>query len=105
MAIRLKRNQIQLLKELAAASEHGRSIAASASSIEIAHLIGTLHIGPENVVPKTKFAFFAHANAICALRNDPTFDLAQSSRTEILLVLGRGNVVALEGADNVTRRS
>ena len=39
MGIRLNRNQIQLLKELAAAGEHGRTIAAMASSIEIAHLL------------------------------------------------------------------
>jgi hypothetical protein len=35
--------------------------------------------GLANVVPEMKYAFFAHAHAICALRNDPTFDLAQSS--------------------------
>jgi hypothetical protein len=44
VAIRLSRNQIQLLKELAAAGEHGRTITALASSIEIAHLIGALYI-------------------------------------------------------------
>jgi hypothetical protein len=44
MAIRLNRDQIQLLKELAAAGEHGRTIAALASSIEIVHLIGALYI-------------------------------------------------------------
>ena len=44
MAIRLNRNQIQLLKELAAAGQHGRTIAALASSIEITHLIGALYI-------------------------------------------------------------
>jgi hypothetical protein len=44
MAIRLNRNQIQLLKELVAAGQHGRTIAALASSIEIAHLIGALYI-------------------------------------------------------------
>jgi hypothetical protein len=59
-----------------------------------------------NVVPEMKYAFFAHANAICALRNDPIFDLAQSNRTEIFLVLASGKMFwALEGADNVTRRS
>ena len=44
MAIRLKRKQIQLLKELEAAGQHGRTLAALASSIEIAHLIGALYI-------------------------------------------------------------
>ena len=51
MAIRLNRSQIQLLKELAAASQHGRTIAALASSIEIAHLIGALYI---RRLPRTK---------------------------------------------------
>jgi len=51
MGIRLNRNQIQLLKELAAAGEHGRTIAAMASSIEIAHLIGALYI---RRLPRTK---------------------------------------------------
>jgi hypothetical protein len=51
MAIRLNRNKIQLLKELAAAGEHGRTIAALASSIEIAHLIGALYI---RRLPRTK---------------------------------------------------
>ena len=41
--------------------------------------------GPPNVVPEMRYAFFAHAHANCAPRNDPTFDLAQPSRTEILL--------------------
>ena len=44
MAIRLNRNQIQLLKELTAAGEHGRTISTLASSIEVAHLIGALYI-------------------------------------------------------------
>jgi len=44
MAIRLNRNQIQFLKELEAAGQRGRTIAALASSIEIAHLIGALYI-------------------------------------------------------------
>ena len=65
----------------------------------------TIKRGLANVVPEMKYAFFAHAHAICALRNDPTFDLAQSSRREMFLVLASGSVVALEGADNVTRRS
>jgi hypothetical protein len=51
MAIRLNRNQIQLLKELAAAGQHGRTIAALASGIEIAHLIGALYI---KRLPRTK---------------------------------------------------
>ena len=42
--IRLNRRQIQLLKELAVAGQHGRTIAALASSIETAHLIGALYI-------------------------------------------------------------
>jgi hypothetical protein len=45
----------------------------------------TIKRGPANVVPEMRYAFFAHARAICAPRNDPTFDLAQHSRTEILL--------------------
>jgi hypothetical protein len=44
MAIRLNRNQIQLLKELTAAGQHGRTIVGLASSIEIAHLIGAQYI-------------------------------------------------------------
>ena len=51
MAIRLNRNQIQLLKELASAGQHGRIIAALTSSIEIAHLIGALYI---RRLPRTK---------------------------------------------------
>jgi hypothetical protein len=51
MAIRLNRNQIELLKELAAAGERERTIAALASSIEIAHLIGALYI---RRLPRTK---------------------------------------------------
>jgi hypothetical protein len=51
MATRLTRNQIQLLKELAAAGEHGRATAALASSIEVAHLIGAEYIGR---LPRTK---------------------------------------------------
>jgi len=44
MAIRLTRNQIQLLKELAVAGEHGRTIIAPASSAELAHLISVQYI-------------------------------------------------------------
>jgi hypothetical protein len=44
MSIRLNRNQIQQLKDLASAGQRGRIIAALASSIEIAHLIGALYI-------------------------------------------------------------
>ncbi|MFY9840661.1 MAG: hypothetical protein WAK55_30185, partial [Xanthobacteraceae bacterium] len=44
MAVRLTRNEIQLLKELTAAGQHGRTIAALASSIEVAHLIGAQYI-------------------------------------------------------------
>ena len=44
MAIRLTRNQIQILKELAAAGEHGRTIIAPASSAELAHLISVQYI-------------------------------------------------------------
>jgi hypothetical protein len=40
MAARFTKSEIQLLKELTAAGQHGRTIAALASSIEIAHLIG-----------------------------------------------------------------
>jgi hypothetical protein len=40
----------------------------------------------------------------CALQRS-TFDLAQPSRTEILLDGVAGSLVALEGADDVTRRS
>jgi len=39
MAVRLTRTEIQLLKELKAAGEHGRRI-AGVSSAEISHLIG-----------------------------------------------------------------
>ena len=38
MAVRLTRSEVELLKELKAAGEHGRRI-AGASSAEIAHLI------------------------------------------------------------------
>jgi hypothetical protein len=44
MAVRLTRNEIQLLKELTAAGQHGRIIAALASSMEVAHLVGALYI-------------------------------------------------------------
>jgi len=44
MAVRLTRNEIQLLKELTAAGEHGRIIAAPISSAEVAHLIGAQYI-------------------------------------------------------------
>jgi hypothetical protein len=44
MAVRLTRNEIQLLKELTAAGQHGRIITALASSIEVAHLIGARYI-------------------------------------------------------------
>ena len=44
MAIRLTRNQIQPLKELAAAGKHGRTIVAPASSAELAHLISVQYI-------------------------------------------------------------
>ena len=43
MAVRLTKNEVQLLKELKAAGEHGRHI-AGASSAEIAHLIGAQYI-------------------------------------------------------------
>jgi hypothetical protein len=43
MAIRLTKTEIRLLKELAAAGEHGRRIAGT-SSAEIAHLIGAQYI-------------------------------------------------------------
>jgi hypothetical protein len=51
MAIRLTRNQIRLLKELTAAGEHGQTIVALASSIEVAHLIGAQYI---ERLPRTK---------------------------------------------------
>ena len=51
MAVRLTRNEIQLLKELAAAGEQGRTIVALASSIEVAHLIGAEYI---ERLPRTK---------------------------------------------------
>ena len=51
MAVRLTRNEIQLLKELTAAGQHGRTIAALASSIEVAHLIGAQYIERH---PRTK---------------------------------------------------
>ena len=45
MAVRLTRNEIQLLRELKAAGEHGRIIAAvPTSSAEVAHLIGAQYI-------------------------------------------------------------
>jgi hypothetical protein len=44
MAVRLTRNEIQLLKELMAAGEHGRRIIAGISSAEIAHLLGAQYI-------------------------------------------------------------
>jgi hypothetical protein len=43
MATRLTKSEIQLLKELKAAGEHGRRIAGT-SSAEIAHLIGAHYI-------------------------------------------------------------
>jgi DNA-binding MarR family transcriptional regulator len=43
MATRLTKSEIQLLKELKAAGEHGRRIAGT-SSAEIAHLIGARYI-------------------------------------------------------------
>jgi hypothetical protein len=39
MAVRMTKSEVQLLKELKAAGEHGRRIAGT-SSIEIAHLMG-----------------------------------------------------------------
>jgi hypothetical protein len=51
MAVRLTKNEIQLLKELTAAGQHGRTIAGLASSIEIAHLIGAQWI---ERLPSTK---------------------------------------------------
>jgi len=45
MAVRLTGNEIQLLKELKAAGEHGRNIAAvTISSTEVAHLVGVQYI-------------------------------------------------------------
>jgi hypothetical protein len=44
MAVRLTRNQIQLLKELTAAGEHGRIITTLTSSAEIAHLMSAQFI-------------------------------------------------------------
>jgi DNA-binding MarR family transcriptional regulator len=46
MAARLTRNEIQLLKELSAAGEHGRIISTQTSSArsEIAHLMGAQYI-------------------------------------------------------------
>ena len=46
MAVRLTSNEIQLLNELTAAGQHGRTIVALASSIEVAHLIGAQCIEP-----------------------------------------------------------
>jgi len=43
VAIRLTRNEIQVLKELTAAGGHGRIIAGT-SSAEVAHLIGVQYI-------------------------------------------------------------
>ena len=43
MAVRLTKCEVQLLKELKAAGEHGRRIAGT-SSAEIAHLIGAHYI-------------------------------------------------------------
>jgi hypothetical protein len=44
IAVRLTRNEIQLLQELRVAGAHGRSIASLVSSIEVAHLIGAEYI-------------------------------------------------------------
>ena len=41
--VRLTKSEVQLLKELQAAGEHGRRV-ARASSAEIAHLIGAQYI-------------------------------------------------------------
>jgi hypothetical protein len=43
MAVRITQSEVQLLKELKAAGEHGRRIAGT-SSAEIAHLIGAQYI-------------------------------------------------------------
>jgi hypothetical protein len=43
MAVKLTRSEVQLLKELDAAGEHGRRI-AGASSAEIVHLIGARYV-------------------------------------------------------------
>jgi hypothetical protein len=51
MSIRMNRNQIELLKELASAGQRGRLIAALASTIEIEHLMGALYI---RRLPRTK---------------------------------------------------
>jgi hypothetical protein len=51
MAIRLTRNEIQLLQELSASGAPGRTIASLASSIEVAHLIGAHYM---ERVPTTK---------------------------------------------------
>jgi len=51
MAIKISKIEIQLLKELTAAGEHGRTIAAPISSIEVAHLIGIQYI---RRLPRTK---------------------------------------------------
>jgi hypothetical protein len=51
MKFRLTTNEIQLLKELTATGQHGRTIAALASSIEVAHLIGAQYI---ERIPRTK---------------------------------------------------
>jgi hypothetical protein len=44
MAARLTKREIQLLKELTAAGEHGRIITAPTSSAEIAHLMSARYI-------------------------------------------------------------
>jgi hypothetical protein len=44
MAIRLTRNEIQLLQELSVGGAPGRTIASLVSSIEVAHLIGAQYI-------------------------------------------------------------
>ena len=48
--VRLTKSEVQLLKELQAAGEHGRRV-AGASSAEIAHLIGAQYI---NQLPDMK---------------------------------------------------
>jgi hypothetical protein len=64
MAVRLTRNEIQVLKELAAAGEHGRTIASLVSSIEVAHLIGAQYI---ELLPHTKlYVITEHGRRILA---------------------------------------
>jgi hypothetical protein len=46
-SIRLTRGQIQLLKELTCVGEHRRTIAARASSIEVAHLVRVQYIAKQ----------------------------------------------------------